>query len=49
MTKLAIIGAAGIMGSYSARALSAQAEELVVYDILPRECLAYKLDILKIR
>ena len=43
MTKLAIIGAAGIMGSYSARALAPQVDELVVHDILSREILEKKL------
>ncbi len=41
---LAIIGAAGIMGSYSARALVSKTECLNAYDICPREKLEQALD-----
>ena len=41
---LAVIGAAGIMGSYSARALAPRAEKLLVYDSKPRAEIEAKLD-----
>ncbi len=41
---LAIIGAAGIMGSYSARALALKTECLSAYDICSREKLEQALD-----